>query len=55
MYPFDSYSVNELIKQGPLVSKGISALGTRFRAGMLQNQSVSSGHLGFHKCYGYRK
>ena len=40
------YSVNEY-QAGALVSKGISALGTRFRSGMLQNQSVSSGHLGF--------
>ena len=30
---------------GAIVSKGVSALGTRFRAGMLQNQS--SNHLGF--------
>jgi hypothetical protein len=40
------YSVNEY-QAGALVSKGISALGTRFRSGMLQNQSASSGHLGF--------
>ena len=30
---------------GAIVSKGISSLGTRFRAGMLQNQSAS--HMGF--------
>jgi hypothetical protein len=40
------YSVNEY-QAGALVSKGISALGTRFRSGMLQNQSAASGHLGF--------
>jgi hypothetical protein len=40
------YSVNDY-QAGALVSKGISALGTRFRSGMLQNQSESSGHLGY--------
>ena len=40
------YSVNEY-QAGALVSKGISALGTRFRAGMLQNQNAGSGHTGF--------
>ena len=32
---------------GALVSKGISALGTRFRAGMLQNYNTFNGHIGF--------
>jgi hypothetical protein len=40
------YSVNEY-QAGALVSKGISALGTKFRAGMLQNQNSGSGHTGF--------
>ena len=38
MSPTDLYSVNRN-QAGALVSKGLSALGTRFRAGMLQNQS----------------
>ena len=41
-YRFVSSSLNQA---GALVSKGLSALGTRFRAGMLQNQSSS--HIGF--------
>ena len=41
-YRFVSSSYNQA---GALVSKGISALGTRFRAGMLQN--YDSSHLGF--------
>ena len=38
-------SLSPYYQAGALVSKGVSALGTRFRAGMLQNQS--SNHLGF--------
>ncbi|MDC0116906.1 T9SS type B sorting domain-containing protein [Flavobacteriaceae bacterium] len=41
-YRFVSQSYNQA---GAIVSKGISALGTSFRAGMLQN--YSSSHLGF--------
>ena len=42
-YRFVSRSYNQA---GAIVSKGISALGTSFRAGMLQNYN-SSNHLGF--------
>ena len=43
-YRFVSQNINQA---GALVSKGLSALGTRFRAGMLQNHNRFNGHIGF--------